>query len=318
MTTIQRPGVTPVKIQPPQPASLCSVEICKYVRTYDGQDKVSGRGTGFHFRDTSGTVWLVTIWHVVTGRRPDNPAMLIGNAMASPTSIGVAYQSRKDGQFLRHLTLPLYEQDGTPSWYEYRRDSGVDLAALPIQLPDDVKCPCVQDFADRDTGSFVPGLDLTIIGMAFQHSRETPYPIWKGARVASEPGYLAMGVPQVLIDTAGVPGMSGSPVYRVSRGVKVSREAAKAVENFRAGGDGEALEALVGLALSQAEEGPVLSFVGVYAGSTGSRDLEKLSLGRMFMASLVDLLVVERQRGVNPFPPEFYGVSSPDSAAPSV
>ena len=113
MTTIQRPGVTPVKIQPPQPASLCSVEICKYVRTYDGQDKVSGRGTGFHFRDTSGTVWLVTIWHVVTGRRPDNPAMLIGNAMASPTSIGVAYQSRKDGQFLRHLTLPLYEQDGT-------------------------------------------------------------------------------------------------------------------------------------------------------------------------------------------------------------
>lgn len=112
--------------------------------------------------------------------------------------------------------------------------------------------------------------------------------------------------------------MSGSPVYRVSRGVKVSREAAKAVENFRAGGDGEALEALVGLALSQAEEGPVLSFVGVYAGSTGSRDLEKLSLGRMFMASLVDLLVVERQRGVNPFPPEFYGVSSPDSAAPSV
>ena len=42
MTTIQRPGVTPVKIQPPQPASLCSVEICKYVRTYDGQDKVSG------------------------------------------------------------------------------------------------------------------------------------------------------------------------------------------------------------------------------------------------------------------------------------
>ena len=294
------------------------MEILKYVRTYDGQDKASGRGTGFHFRDPSGTVWLVTNWHVFTGRRPDDPAMLIGDAMSSPTSIGVAYQSRKDGQFLRHLTLPLYEQDGTPSWYEYRRDSGVDLAALPIQLPDDVRCPCVQDFADRDAGSFVPGLDLTIIGMAFPHSRETPYPIWKGARVASEPGYFAMGVPQVLIDTAGVPGMSGSPVYRVSRGLKVSREAAKAVKDFSAGGEGVALEALAGLDLSQAEEGNVLRFVGVYAGSTGSRDLEKLSLGRMFIASFVDLLVAERQRGVNPFPPEFHEASSLDSAAPSV
>lgn len=317
MSTIQRLGVSPLKIHPPQPASLCSVEILKYVRSYDGQDKVSGRGTGFHFRDPSGTVWLVTNWHVLTGRRPDDPAMLISDAMASPTSIGVAYQSRIDGQFFRHLKLPLYEQDGTPCWYVYRRDSGVDLAALPIQLPDDVKCPCVQDFARRAAGSFVPGLELTIIGMAFQHSRETPYPIWKGARVASEPGYLAMGVPQVLIDTAGVPGMSGSPVYRITRGLNVSREAARALENFKVGGEVGALEALAGIDLSKAEEGNVLSFVGVYAGSTGSRDLEKLSLGRMFIASLVDLLVIERQRGVNPFPPDLHEASL-GSSAPSV
>jgi len=306
MSISRRPGVTPVNIQPPQPASLCSVEVLKYVRTYDGQDKVSGRGTGFHFRDPSGTVWLVTNWHVVTSRRAENPATLIGNATTSPTSIGVAYQSRNDGQFLPHQTLPLYEQDGTPCWYEYHRDAGIDLAALPIQPPDDARCPCVQDFADRDERSFAPGLDLTIIGMAFQHRRETPYPIWKGARVASEPRFFIMGVPQVLIDTAGVPGMSGSPVYRVSRGLKVSRVAAKAIETLGTGDDGGALEALARLDLSQAEEEIALSFVGVYAGSTGNPELEKLSLGRMFIASLVDLLVVERQRGINPFPPDFY------------
>lgn len=317
MSTIQRSGVTPMQIQSPQPASLCSVEILKYVRSYDGQDKVSGRGTGFHFRDPLGTVWLVTNWHVVTGRRPDDPAKFVGDAMQSPSSIGVAYQSKKDGQFLTHLRLPLYEEDGTPAWYEYRRDLGVDLAAIPIELPDDVKCPCVQDFADRDAGPFVPGLELTIIGMAFQHSSETPYPIWKGARVASEPGYFAMGVPQVLIDTAGVPGMSGSPVYRISRGLQVSSDAAEAVNSFRAGDEPGALALLSKLDLSRAKEGNALSFVGVYAGSTGSRDLEKLSLGRMFVASLVDLLLVERQRGVNPFPPEFHEWSSADFAAPS-
>jgi hypothetical protein len=306
MSTNQRPGVTPIKILPPQPASLCSVEILKYVRTYDGQDKVSGRGTGFHFRDPSGTVWLVTNWHVLTGRRPDDPSKFAGDAMTSPTSIGVAYQSTKDGQFLTHLKLALYEKDGTPAWYEYRRDNGVDLAALPIQLPEDVKCPCVQDFADRDSEAFVPGLALTIVGMAFPHSSETPYPIWKGARVASEPSYLAMGVPQVLIDTAGVPGMSGSPIYRISRGLMVPPEAAQALKNFNSGSGGSALKLLSGLDLSQAKEGNVLRFVGVYAGSTGSSDLEKLSLGRMFLASLVDLLVVNRQLGINPFPPEFH------------
>jgi hypothetical protein len=102
----------------------------------------------------------------------------------------------------------------------------------------------------HDVGLFVPGLELTINGMAFPHSRGTPYPIWKGARVAYKPGYRSMGVPQILINTAGVPGMSGSPVYRISRGLSLSRDATKAIENFRVGGERGALKALAGIDLS--------------------------------------------------------------------
>jgi hypothetical protein len=287
-------AITPVRIKGPQPASLCSVDILKYVRAFDGTDKVCGRGTGFHYRDLSGNVWLVTNWHVLTSRRPDDPSLLIGDATTSPHSIRVAYQSKKAGQFLPHLELPLYDTTGQPLWYEYDREKGIDLAAVPIGLPEEAMCPCVQDFAKRDSGTFVPGLDLTIVGMAFPHSRETPYPIWKSARVASEPAYLVMGVPQVLVDSAGVPGMSGSPVYRISRGITLPLPSDKGASDL-----------LVALDTSKMEEVNLLNFVGVYAGSTGNRDLDKLSLGRMFIASLVDLLILERHRGVNPFPPAF-------------
>lgn len=297
-----RAAVTPVRIKGPQPASLCSVEILKYVRAFDGTDKVCGRGTGFHWRDPTGIVWLITNWHVLTGRRPDEPSFLIGEATTSPYSITVSYQSRIPGHFLPPLQLPLYDEAGQPIWYEYEREKGIDLAAIPINLPEEAMCPCIQDFADRDSAAFVPGIDLTVVGMAFPRSRDTPYPIWKSARVASEPGYLVMGVPQVLVDGAGVPGMSGSPVYRISLGSTFPLLPGKSGSGPSTSEKG-ALD-LSSLDVSKMEEVNVLKFVGVYAGSTGSAALDKLSLGRMFIASLIDLLVDKKNRGVNPFPPE--------------
>lgn len=298
-----RAAVTPVRIKGPQPASLCSVEILKYVRAFDGTDKVCGRGTGFHWRDPTGTVWLITNWHVLTGRRPDEPSFLIGEATTSPYSITVSYQSKREGEFLPELQLSLYDKAGHPIWYEYEREKGIDLAAIPINLPEEAMCPCIQDFADRDSAAFVPGLDLTVVGMAFPHSRDTPYPIWKSARVASEPGFFVMGVPQVLVDGAGVPGMSGSPVYRISLGSAFPLLAGKSDSDFFNSGK-DALDRLSSLDVSKMEEVNVLNFVGVYAGSTGSAALDKLSLGRMFIASFVDLLIEKKNRGVNPFPPE--------------
>lgn len=298
-------SVPPVRLMGPQSASLCTVEILKYIKSFDGTDKVCGRGTGFHYRDLAGNVWLVTNWHVLTGRRPDDPSVLIGDATASPFSISVTYQSKKAGNFLPPLTLPLYDIDQQPIWYEYDREKGVDLAAIPITLPEEAICPCIQDFAKRDSGVFVPGLDLTIVGMVFPHSAETPYPIWKSARVASEPAYLVMNIPQVLIDSVGVPGMSGSPVYRISRGTSLPLLSSKENSDHLDSGK-SALNLIASLDPSKMEEVNILNFVGVYAGSTGKQELEKLSLGRMFIASLVDLLIEKKCHGVNPFPPEVY------------
>lgn len=295
--------ITKVWVGAPQPASLCSVEIRKYVRAPGGEDMASGRGTGFHYRDSRGVVWLVTNWHVLTGRRPDDPSRFVGEAAVSPYKISITYQSNTAGQFLVPLELPLYDEQGAPVWVEYKRELGVDLAAIPINLPQYARCPCVQDFSERDEEQFVPGLDLTIIGMAFPHGQETPYPIWKGARVASEPAYMVMGVPQVLVDGVGVPGMSGSPVYRIARGISVPKPPGMSKQPISGA---SSTDWLLSLDLSKAEAGNVLKFVGVYAGSTGTPALDRLSLGRMFIASFVDALVAEALPGVNPNPLQIY------------
>jgi hypothetical protein len=46
-----------------------------------------------------------------------------------------------------------------------------------------------------------------------------------------------------------------------------------------------------------------LELAGVYAGSVGNKDLEKLQLGRVFPIDLVEGILRSGHRGINPFPP---------------
>jgi hypothetical protein len=61
-------GIVPTSFRKAQPPSLCTVFIRKICATPSG-DKNFGMATGFQYRDANGQVWLVTNWHVLTGRR---------------------------------------------------------------------------------------------------------------------------------------------------------------------------------------------------------------------------------------------------------
>jgi hypothetical protein len=121
--------------------------------------------------------------------------------------------------------------------------------------------------------------------------------------VASEPGFFTLGIPQTLLDTPGNPGMSGSPVYRSSRGFRATREEAAALRAVERG-EKSALDVIESLSSERlSDETVALTFVGVYAGAIGEPRLEELKLGRMFLAILVDLMVTDQTRGENPYPP---------------
>jgi hypothetical protein len=238
--------------------------------------------TGFHYRSADNRTWLITNWHVLTGRRPDDPGILLNKTPQSPYRIEVTYPGPRAGVFLRPLVLDLYE-NGKPIWQQYRLDAGIDVAGIPIELPDGAISPCIQDLAERDTEALRPGLDVIVVGFPFEHGVDVPFPIWKRAMVATEPGYTTFGAVQTLLDTPGAPGMSGSPVYRLSSGFGVTPEQ---YEKFQAvqRGQAQALDVLLSLDVKNLKPSLGLRWIGIYAGARGVPGMDRLSLGRMMFA----------------------------------
>jgi len=293
------------RLFPASLASRCAVPIRKVVSTPNG-DKHFGTGTGFHYRDQSGNSWLVTNWHVLTGRRPDDPGFLLSGAPQSPYRIEVVYPASPVGTFLQPVSLNIYEE-GRPIWKERLLEKGVDIAAIPFSPPEGASIPFVQEFASYDIVPMRPGIDVVIIGFPFEQSVDMPFPIWKKAMISSEPNYTVFGQLQVLVDTPGMPGMSGSPVFTLSSGIEVTKKQYDAIKSLNRG-IGSAVEVLSDFGEVSGEPVPCLTFAGIYAGATGKgmAGLEKLALGRIMLAPMVETVIRDGQPGSNPFPPEMY------------
>lgn len=149
------------------------------------------------------------------------------------------------------------------------------------------------------------GLEVVIIGYPFGMSEDNPYPIWKRAWFASEPSITIGGMPKIYLDSPGRPGMSGSPIFRIDRGIGVSRELYEANERFEE--TGEISKDHLALILNTPRhnnEINVLEFVGIYSGFIGDRKLNALNLGIAWHAAALDMLFRQPFPGTNPFPPE--------------
>jgi hypothetical protein len=185
--------------------------------TYARCDTDAGRlpfgfATGFLYAGPSATRWLVTNWHVVTGRRPDDPGILIGGKPASPGWLRFKVEDPR-GAGWQQMELALYDADG-PTWIEGDREQGVDLALVRLNDRPRFPLPLSQTFAPNSSRRLEPGLDVVMVGHPFELGTHSPSAIWKGAMVASDRDAADGGRPWILLDAPGVPGMSGSPVYR--------------------------------------------------------------------------------------------------------
>jgi hypothetical protein len=227
-----------------------------------------GYATGFLYAGPDATRWVVTNWHVVTGRRPDDQGFLIGRKPASPSWLRFKIDDPA-GMGCQQIELALYDANG-PTWIEWGRERGVDLALVRLSDAPQFLLPLSQTFAPNSTRSLEPGLDVTIVGHPFELGKHSRSSIWKNAIVASDRDDSEGGTPWILLDAPGVPGMSGSPVYR---------------------------------RLSGFDSGFSLELVGVYAGAVGNTALEEMRLGRAFPIGLVEDLLRRQERGNNPFPP---------------
>jgi hypothetical protein len=170
----------PTRIRGPHRASMRTVPINKIIVLPDGTEKEAGHATGFLYRRAN-TTWLVTCWHVLTGRRPDEPGFLVTKENGqSPSRIKIVRPLKQTGAFSKPEVIDLYKAD-KPIWLERDRDRGVDLAAIPIELPKYLSDICVQDAvaADSEDGAVEIGMDVVITGYPLGFGAHSPFPFGK-------------------------------------------------------------------------------------------------------------------------------------------
>ena len=205
-----------------EPASLMTTPVF----LMNGQQAVQ-QGTGFFFASTKAdgtpdTVFLVTNYHVVTGRPPLSKEAPLGDRVQF-----LIHEDRVDLARVRHLELPLYDATHQPLWVASDSVPDADVVLLPIP-PEAYARVSLFVFTEAHTHGDIkmrPTSGATLLGYPYGFA-DTAHdlPVWKTGHIASEPSVDFDNRPVFLVDVSAFPGMSGSPVLAVENGIYESEE----------------------------------------------------------------------------------------------
>jgi hypothetical protein len=197
-----------------------------------GVGETPRQATGFFWRHFA-KVFLITNWHVVTGR-----SMMNGGTIGEdwvPESLTVQYFTQAVaadpwgttvlGPDARTANAPkfelsLYRDFHAPFWVQHPMafEWSVDIVAIELSekaLPDKSSVVCVNDHTYPILYHFA-GSEIFVLGHPLPQKANkypVPFPVWKRGSIASEiivPWNLR---PAFLIDSRTSKGMSGSPVF---------------------------------------------------------------------------------------------------------
>lgn len=234
--------------------------------------------TGFLWRWDS-SWYLITNWHNVAGKNPSTGSD-IGSFSPTHITFGIKHIHRKEGTstwfYPVKLTVTLYLNE-EPLWFEHPAGYQIDCVALPIKIPHEIRLEN-QPFSDIGFATdYHPevGDDCFVVGFPKGLSGQGDTPVWKRASIATEPSLNHDGQPLFLVDTAGRPGMSGSPVIARIQNL-----------GYKPGNMGSRL-------------GVVENFVGIYSGRTDDDELG-VQIGRVWKSTVITEIVQGRRIGRHP------------------
>jgi hypothetical protein len=195
------------------PLSWCSVRLRLTAR---GQTLATATGVTVWLPERA-QVYLVSNWHVFSGRNADTGA-LMNDVGAEPDTVEVEHHSFKlVGRWVR-VRYSLRDEGGRQLWMDHpsgARDNGgmlVDVAALPVSLPRRAFMrPFPIETADSEAHPTV-GAPVNVIGFPRGVGVAGNWPIWITAHIATDPDFDFDRRPVLLIDARTREGMSGSPV----------------------------------------------------------------------------------------------------------
>jgi hypothetical protein len=243
--------------------------------------KSIGRATGFIWRRRS-QHYLITNWHVVTGRDAVTGGAL--SAPARPDMLRAYFNTKAMNYGKVVIDLSIRDADHNPLWYieaiRRRKDDnelspapfgpkGCDVVAMPLAVSSDTNIGLypINDLKSEHDLAVRIGMDVFILGYPFGH-QSPGFPVWKRGSIASEPDLTNIGTGYTLVDTASRPGMSGSPVILRSWGTHMLEHDAFAMDKN-----------------SQSK------FVGVYSGRLRTNDKEDAQLGVVWPASDIENII---------------------------
>lgn len=277
----------------------------RHLELYKNNFKI-GDGTGFICSHPGREcLYLVSNFHVLTGRLPSNPAELLPGYPDSPDEIRFTLNHRDD---FESKTIQIKIDGDSHFILHPRHAEGIDIAAMEITFSDEQR-KFITTQSDlnlvEDIGLSVTS-ELSIVGYPWGQSPISTFPIWKTGHIASEPDLIVNNLHRFYIDAFTHPGMSGSPVFatEIRQGMQITKQASEA---FRRGDSGE-LDPLE--VISEMGTNPFVGslntkhfrFVGIYSGRL---DLKRgdPSLGIVWRKKLIDDMIQFRLMVKHPYPP---------------
>ena len=257
------------------------------------EDTVFSRGTGFFYLDEDGERYLITCWHVISGRDffSRQPLSKTGFEPVKFAYYGLQMRVDKTGQIIleqKRIVIEIGE-----AIRDLLRQGPPVLAGVPADLfairtssdwsftIDDANKTGVGDgktsrFINQNNASYLSsnaGDDCFVLGYPLQNYVGFRPPIWKRATLASDTGIPVDDRPLFLIDGLTHSSFSGAPVLRME---KVFIETSAGSLNF--------------------EEIATAKIVGIYAGRLISKDYADSTIGYAWYTGLIPELLHQAKR----------------------
>lgn len=166
-------------------------------------------GTCFFWND-GGRPYVVTNWHNLSEVNPVSGRNMDEKNGARPNKMKFWF-ARGEEKEIRPWMQPLEEGDGQKLWFEHPAfGRKVDVACAPILFNGIGNIVPLKAVEEPKIFPFVAN-EVFILGYP-KFVDAGGLPVWKRGSIASEPEIDVDGLPKLLVDTATMRGMSGSPV----------------------------------------------------------------------------------------------------------
>ena len=177
------------------------------------QGNAIGEGTGFIIV-YEGTNYLITNWHVVTGRDPNTEEPMATTGVADPDTIGIwCHDASRLGSWHPIAVQLVNPNNRNKLWKEHPIGRQVDVIALAFKPNEDIKVYDLDISLAKTDLVLAPSEPVSIVGFPFGIAAAGKFPIWKTGHIASDIDLDYEGKPVFLVDATTRPGMSGSPVF---------------------------------------------------------------------------------------------------------